>query len=321
MIFDIDNDGDNDVVAIGGGYVNQNLEEYTHLVYVNEGGRFVEKDLGVSGFVGSVIRVSDFDKDGDQDVFIGARVEKFKYPFSPASYVLVNDGGTFTMSDDLSFDIGMVTDAIWDDFDGDGWVDLVIAREWNTLTILQNQEGKSFTERSELFEGKHGAWYSVSAGDFDGDGDTDYIAGNLGLNHRFNVSDEYPMHLYAVDIDDNGTLDPITTAYWQNAEGVMQEYPVNYWDELVAQSPFFRKKFQSYTEFSFGTAGDIFDPAIVNEQNKFKINTTANYILWNENGSFEWQELPRHAQVSPIRKTIVRDFDGDGNLDAIPDRE
>jgi len=318
VIVDIDNDGDNDVIALSGGYANQNMDEYSHYLYRNESGSFEWERLDMPGFVASVVRPFDYDQDGDMDLFIGARVKKFKYPESESSYILVNENGSFTRKDELTFDLGMVTDAVWTDYDGDGWKDLMITREWDTPTILKNDEGKSLVEtQEELLSQKYGLWYSVTAADLDGDGDDDYVLGNLGDNHRFNISAEYPMRLYGIDIDENSTLDPITTAYWKDSMGVMQEYPVNYWDELASQSPVFRKRYQSYTEFSMGLASDFLPAEVLDGSYAKMVNTTSSGILWNNEGSLEWEDLPLEVQLSPLKKVVARDLDGDGSMDLV----
>ncbi len=319
VILDYDDDGDNDVLAVAGGYTNEDENDYQHFIYQNNNGEFTPIALPVPAFPAAVIRPFDFDQDGDLDLFIGARVKRGSFPNAPASWLLINDKGSFTSAGAMSFDVGMVTDAVWSDFDGDGWADLLLTREWNTLAILKNNKGKdlALTSPKDLQE-KWGLWSCIAAGDFDQDGDEDYIVGNLGENHRFTVSEQYPMSLYAIDIDKNGAIDPITSAFWKDKEGVMQEYPVNYLDELAAQSPFFRKKFTSYTQFSFTTMDSIIDRTAVAEGEKRIVNTTSSYLLWNEGGGkFKWERLPTVGQTAPVRKLMVRDFNGDQKPDVL----
>lgn len=317
LILDIDQDQDQDVITTTGGYTLEDSTRYRHYVYRNENGKFMKEELPVPPFIGSVIRAADFDQDGDQDIFIGCRVKKWGFPRANQSHVLVNANGTFQHSQELSFDLGMVTDAIWTDYDQDGWIDLLIAREWNSLALLRNTDGVLKEIELPDLEAKHGLWFSLGAGDLDGDGDTDFVVGNLGQNHRFTISDEFPMRVYSLDLDKNGFIDPISTAYWKDEHGVMQEYPINYLDEMASQSPFFRKLFTSYTKFSYTTAQDIIKPDTISKANTYFVNTTASYFLINDNGKFTWQELPVQAQVAPIRKVIVTDFNADGKMDIL----
>jgi len=318
-IFDVDGDQDNDVVALAGGYEKFG-EEYIHYLYENEDGRFIRKELPLPSFPASVVRPFDFDHDGDIDLFIGSRIKVGMFPLATDSRILINENGSYSSENVLSFSLGMVTDAFWSDYDGDGWEDLLLAREWNSLAILKNLEGLEFESQDipEL-ESRHGSWFSINAGDFDQDGDPDYIVGNLGDNHRFTVSEQYPLKIYALDLDLNGSLDPISTGYWKDQHDVMTEYPINYMDELVGQSNYFIKKFEGgYTPFSYTSIENMFDTATMNRvEHTFYIHTTSSYILWNDEGKFRWEKLPAEAQLSPIKKSIVKDFNDDGYPDLL----
>jgi hypothetical protein len=318
-IVDINNDGKNDVVAVAGGYENKEEAEYKHYLYENQNGTFIRSELPIPAFPASVIRPCDFNHDGYVDLFIGARVKKGMFPYSNHSWLIINDKGKLTVNSTSRWDLGMVTDAIWTDYDNDGWEDLLVAREDNSLVLLKNMNGKELVPQNipELEE-KHGMWSSLIAGDFNKDGYQDYIVGNLGDNNRFNVSDKYPLKLYAIDLDGDGNIDPLMTGYWPDQNGIMKEYPVNYLDELWSQSVFFKKKFNDYVTFSYATIGDILDENLLKKV-KFKlyVNTTSSYILWNEKGKFRWEKLPEAVQVSPVKKMIVNDFNGDGYPDVL----
>lgn len=315
-ILDVDGDLDNDVIVLAGGYENPQ-EEYIHYLYENREGTFVRSELPTSHFPASVVRPFDFDKDGDMDLFIGARIKKDQFPFASDSWILINDEGTYLAENTMNFNLGMVTDAIWSDYDNDGWADLIVTREWNSVMILKNNNGESFKNQDiPEIESKHGSWFSITSGDFDQDGDDDYIVGNLGDNHRFTVSDEYPLRIYALDLDLNGTLDPISTGYWKDQYDVMTEFPINYMDELVGQSNYFIRKYDGYTPFSYASIKQMFDTATMNRvAHTFYMNTSSSYILWNQGNGFRWEKLPAAAQVSPIKKAIVADF----NHDSYPD--
>ena len=315
-ILDVDGDGDNDVIALAGGYENP-PEEYIHHLYENEGGSFVPSPLPLPSFPASVVKPVDFDRDGDLDLFIGSRVKWNNFPLAEDSWILFNEGGHYSPEHRMNFNLGMVTDAVWADYDGDGWEDLVVSREWNSVLFLKNTNGSKLESQDlDEIESMHGMWFSIGSGDFDQDGDPDFVLGNLGENHRFNISDQYPLRIYAFDLDKNGTLDPISTGYWKDQNDEMTEYPVNYLDELAGQSNYFMQKYNSYTEFSYASVPEMFDTATLNRVNDiFYVNTASNYILWNEEDGFRWEKLPLPVQVSPLKKTVIRDFNGDG----IPD--
>jgi hypothetical protein len=264
-----------------------------------------------------VVKPVDFDRDGDLDLFIGSRVKWNNFPLAEDSWILFNEGGHYSPEHRMNFNLGMVTDAVWADYDGDGWEDLVVSREWNSVLFLKNTNGSKLESLDlDEIESMHGMWFSIGSGDFDQDGDPDFVLGNLGENHRFNISDQYPLRIYAFDLDKNGTLDPISTGYWKDQNDEMTEYPVNYLDELAGQSNYFMQKYNSYTEFSYASVPEMFDTATLNRVNDiFYVNTASNYILWNEEDGFRWEKLPLPVQVSPLKKTVIRDFNGDG----IPD--
>jgi hypothetical protein len=315
-IVDVDQDGDNDIVALAGGYENEE-DKYIHYLYENKQGSFSKSALPTTPFPAAVVRPCDFDHDGDMDLFIGARIGLEIFPFSANSWLLVNDQGSFKTENTLNFYLGMVTDAVWSDYNGDGWEDLLVTREWNSVALLQNMQGRGvqIQEVPEV-EFKHGIWSAIVSGDFDQDGDNDYILGNLGENHRFTVSEQYPMRIYALDIDLNGTLDPIHTGFWKDQDGEMKEFPVHYFDELMTQSPYFLKNLENYTSFSYATIDDILGPGLMERVDyTLHTNTSSSYILWNQGSNFRWERLPDRAQEAPITAMIVRDF----NKDSYPD--
>ncbi len=318
-IADIDGDGDNDIIALAGGYENAEESEYRHYLYINNKGVFTGIPLPIPQFPASVIRPCDFDHDGYMDLFIGSRVKKAMFPYANHSWLVLNNKGTLEATPSMRLNLGMVTDAVWTDYDKDGWEDLLVAREWNSLVILKNVNGKELVPQDvpEL-EKLHGIWYSLATGDFDQDGDEDYIAGNLGENHRFTLSDQYPMNLYVLDLELDGKIDPLMTAYWKDQQGVMKEYPVNYLDEINAQTTYFQRKFKDYKSFS-QTGFDEMVDELTWKRLEFKlyVNTTSSYILWNDGGKLTWEKLPRTIQVSPVKKMLVRDFNGDNYPDVL----
>jgi enediyne biosynthesis protein E4 len=317
-VVDFDKDGKSDVVAVAGGYENPE-SDYKHYLYENRDGIFVRTELPVPAFPASVVRVCDFNHDGYPDIFIGSRVKRGMFPYANHSWLIINDKGKPMVNASSKLDLGMVTDAIWTDYDHDGWEDLLVVREYNSILFLKNVNGKELVpQKIDGMDDYRGIWTSVVAGDFNNDGYDDYIVGNLGDNNRFSVSDKYPLNLYAIDLDMDGTIDPLITAYWPDQNGKMTEYPLDYLDELSSQSIFFQKKFRDYTSFSYTSVDKMLDKNIMSRlEFKLDVNTTSSYILWNEKGKFRWEKLPPAFQVSPIKKMIVHDFNGDGYPDVL----
>ena len=330
VLFDADNDKDLDIYIASGGYENPSLTtSYRDRFFINNGkGNFKEDTtvFPVNYTSKSCVKASDFDKDGDLDLFIGGRVEPWRYPKPVSSFIYRND----TKDGNIRFtditvevapglkDVGLVCDALWTDFDNDDWIDLVIAGEWMPVKFLKNEQGhlKDITVSAGI-GGKTGWWNSITGGDFDNDGDIDYIAGNLGENSFLKASDQYPVSIYAKDFNNNGmTWQCIPTKYIIDADGKLKEFPVDGRDEVVEQLPFIKKRFLTYKEFAGATIDQLFTADEIKGAKKYTATWfKTSFIRNNGNGHFTMEELPAIAQFSCVNGMIAEDFNGDGNLD------
>src|SRR6185312_14116683 len=210
-------------------------------LFLNDGTGHFSKSSGllpVDSSNGSCVRAADFDGDGKLDLFIGGRVVSGAYPTSPESFLLKNIGGKFIdVTDEYCPQlkhIGMITDALWTDFDNDGKIDLIVVGEWMPVTFFKNM-GNKFVEVKTGIEDHTGWWNSLVAGDFDNDGDIDYIVGNLGLNTNYKASPQEPMTIIAKDVDKNGSIDPMVFCYLLAPDGTKKSYPMSSRDDLVSQ--------------------------------------------------------------------------------------
>lgn len=321
LLFDADGDADLDLYCVSGSAeFGRDAQNYQHRFYRNNGkGKFTPDVAAIPAIrsSGSCAVASDFDKDGDLDLFIGGRVVPLRYPESPESYLLQNDGtGKFTdiTPDDLK-KTGMVTSALWTDFDNDSWTDLILAGEWMPITFYKNRQGKleHFQPGSPAAESTVGWWNSLASGDFDNDGDTDYIAGNLGLNSLYKASEEEPVCLYAKDFDENGSLDPILCRYIGG-----KEYITHPRETLTEQMVSLRRVLTRYALYGKSTFAEIFPAAKVEGALILKGTRFASSYIENKgNGSFEFKTLPIEAQLSPVFGIATTDVNEDGNLDVL----
>jgi hypothetical protein len=329
-LFDADGDKDLDMyIACGSDEVGPASDSYQDRLFINDGhGNFSEDSsaLPLQHISKSCVRVVDFDRDGDPDLFIGGRCYPWNYPRPTSCILLRNDSknGKAKFTDVTQSQasalagIGMVCDAVWSDFDKDGWTDLVIAGEWMPLKFLKNEHGKfiDVTPASGISD-KSGWWSNITKGDFDNDGDDDFIVGNLGENSFYKASDKYPVTVYASDFYKKGTMQCIMTLYLKDTlGGTLQEFTAHGRDDVVDQLPFIKKKSLTYSEFG----STSFDKLFTKEELKNSIKYKANYlnsafVRNNGHGNFSLEPLPATAQFSAMNAMITDDFDKDGKLD------
>lgn len=321
--FDADGDGDQDVYLAGGGYeLNENDPAYQDQIYLNDGnGRFTKKADALPELYGSkgCVKAADIDGDGDLDLFVGGRVLPGKYPTSPRSYILLNDGkGNFKDGTEKSsaalINPGMITDAIWADLNNDKQPDLIIVGEWMPISVYLNDKGKLTDATSTYIHfASHGWWNRIQSADMDGDGDIDLVIGNCGTNTQFKVKENEPMQLYFKDFDGNGSLDPVLCYY---INGV--SYPANSRDDLADQLPMIKKKFLEYKEYADATINDIFSPEQLKDAQILKAEIMKTVYLENQgNKGFSLHELPQEAQYSPVYGIIMEDLNNDGKKDIL----
>jgi enediyne biosynthesis protein E4 len=254
----------------------------------------------------SCVKVFDFDRDGDKDLFVGNESVSNDFGKMPRSYLLENDKGTLKPRQQTLFDnIGMVTDAVWDDYNLDGQQDLIIVGEWMQPVFLKNTNG-SFESENVLKQEMAGLWQSIVPFDIDHDGDTDYLLGNWGLNSRFRASEEFPMKMYYNDFDKNGNSETIVTIYKKDGY-----YPLEGLDILATQLPELRKKFTTYESFAGKTIDEIFTDEQIEGSVVYEVQTLASGYLENKQSSFDFVRFPDALQISPIMAMKKYDFDGD----------
>lgn len=325
VVFDIDNDGDQDLfMASGGGDYKAPKSVFNQVLLINDGsGSFSRSTSLIPSltFNASVAEAVDFNGDGLMDIFLGGGVIPGQYPRSHNSMLLQNTGERLIDVTPTVFpaleDIGSVMDAKWGDIDGDGALDLIIAGHYKPIEIYINK-GDRFERLSTSMDNKLGWFNTIEVADFNKDGHLDILAGNLGRNNFYQASSERPLSLLAKDFDDNGSIDPVLFAYFKNKEGNYAHYPVAFWGDVNKQSPLFRGKFNFYAEYGKADAETLFTA----EEREGALSLTMNYdrsVLMLNNGSSDFTvvELPIEAQFAPINDFLVDDVNQDGNLDVL----
>ncbi|WP_373514345.1 VCBS repeat-containing protein [Persicitalea sp.] len=320
LLFDADGDGDNDLYIVSGS--NEYLDGSTYYqdrLYLNDGsGKFTDATdrLPPIRHSGSCVVAADFDQDGDLDLFRGGRLRALQYPLPGESYLLVNDGSRFRNATEQIApglgSIGMVTGAVWADVDRDSWLDLIVVGEMMPITVFKNNRGRLERQTIASLDDSEGFWNCISAGDFDQDGDPDFVVGNLGLNSRYRVSPTEPMRVYAGDFDGNGRLDAIGTYYLQG-----KEHPIASREDLGRQWPGVKKQFTNYASYAKTLLGDLLSPEQQRSSTLLRASRQESVLLENTGGGFQIRSLPNLAQWAPIQDFLVDDVDKDGHLDVL----
>ena len=267
----------------------------------------------------SCVVSADYDKDGDLDLFVGGRQTPGKYPYPTNSYILRNDNEVFVnVTNEVAPELvkpGMVTSALWTDFDNDDDKDLIVAGEWMSIMFFENQNGKLKDITDEEFKKNNvGWWWSINGGDFDNDGDIDYVVGNLGLNYKYQATIEEPFSVYSKDFDGNGHNDIVLSYY--DVDGKI--YPLRGRSCSSQQIPDIKKQFPSYNLFSEATLTDVYKEQDLKDALQYDARQFGSVYIENKgNKKFEVKLLPDLAQVSTIFGILPFDFDGDTNLDLL----
>jgi hypothetical protein len=268
---------------------------------------------------GSCVKPADVDNDGDMDLFVGTRVLPSYYGLPADQFLLINDGrGNFSNGSDTYAPefraLGMVTDAAWFNFDGDGFPDLAIVGDWMPITIFSN-DGKRLTkvENVKGIEGTEGLWNRIVPADLDGDNDLDFVLGNLGLNSKLKATSDQPLWLLVNDFDQNGSVEPIFAYEIQG-----RKFTMALRQDIIKQMSSLKRKFIYYEDYASKSLDQIFDKKLLEEATSLKIREVRSSVLINlGDSSFELRPLPEQAQVSPVYGIAVDDLDGNGSSDLV----
>lgn len=333
ILLDADGDGDQDLYIARGGYESKtNSVAYLDVFLTNDGrGNFTPDSSAIPAnrTSKSCVRAVDYDKDGDLDLFVAGRVDPWNFPKAVSSFIYRNDSKngriqftdvTSTVASELN-NIGLVCDALFTDFDNDGWTDLVMIGEWMPVTFFQNQKGvfKNVSHTTGI-SNQVGWWTSMAPGDFDNDGDIDYVIGNLGTNTFYKGNEQYPVSVYAKDFDNTNTYDMFLSLYLpaSQQDTVKKEFSTHLRDDMIRQMVSMRGKFKDYKSYAVATMDKVFTPEQLQDALVLKANNfNSSYCRNDGGGKFTLVPLPMQAQWSALNGMVVDDFDGDGNLDIV----
>lgn len=327
LFFDADGDGDNDLYVVSGGYeFTPDAAQLADRLYINDGtGNFTKADSSIIPTInisGSRAYNGDFNKDGKQDLLVLGRQVPGNYPSPAHSYILMNHSISNSIEFQLNQDmqpeafeaLGMATSAVLTDFNNDDWLDIIVVGEWMPIRVFKNT-GSGFVEVSEemgLNIDTTGWWWSIEQGDFDNDGDMDYVVGNNGLNYKYKASPEETFDIFVNDFDRDQNVDIVLSYY---NEG--KQYPLRGRECSSQQIPGIKKKFENYESFSEATLVDVYGEEKLESSLHYQVKSFASIYLENKDGKFVIHQLPREAQLSSINEILVNDYDKDGALDCL----
>ncbi len=328
VFFDADGDKDADLLVVSGGVeAEEGSSAMRNRLYINDGrGVFTKSPdaLPADAVSDACAAVADFDGDGALDVFVGGRVVPGKYPLSPGSRLLRNDGkGKFTDVTQKAApglaETGLVTSAVAADLTGDGRADLVLAREWGQVEVFLNEGGGRLTklEDGAGLGSRSGWWNGLCVTDLDADGRPDIVATNFGLNTKYHPGPGHPARVYYADFDGSGS--PQVVEAKEMADGTL--LPVRGKSCSQNAMPFLRDKFPKFRQFASATLQQIYTPEKLADARKYEADSLESGVWWNETPAgaaqptFRFAPLPALAQIAPSAGAVAADFDGDGRLD------
>ncbi len=308
IIADLSGDGKQDLfVGSGGAGFHINTKPLQDSYLIQNDTAFLKAQLPDYFGNASVIKAGDIDQDGDLDLFVGSHVVSNEFGKIPESYLLINNNGQFELQEQAQLkNAGMVTDAVWTDFDSDGLDDLIVVGEWMEPTFFRNNQG-ILQKMSLMDQSLNGLWQRIYPFDIDNDGDLDYLLGNWGTNTKFKASATYPMKMYYHDFDEDGKTETIVSI-----EKNGKYYPLAGLDALSGQMVRLKRKYTSYKEFAGKTMDEIFDKNVIKAAKVLSVDDLHSGYLKNEQGKFIFVPFPTKMQVSPITSFLSFDFDNNG---------
>jgi hypothetical protein len=326
IFFDADGDGDSDLYLVSGGAdYPLNASNYQDELYSNDGhGNFTKAldALPKETASGSCVRSADYNKDGLPDLFVGNKLMYGQFPEAPKSVLLINKStkdylqfiADNQQKDTTVFSQGMVSDATWTDLNKDGWPDLVTAGTFTPVSVFENDHGQLINKTKQYgLANTEGWWCKILADDFNGDGYTDLVIGNLGENTTFRADSTQPLTITYTDFNGDGVIDPVLCYYNQG-----KSYPYFSRDEIFEQMPQLQKKFGRYAAYADAQLKDMFSEEQLQKASEVKIRTLKSVCLLSDTkGHFNISSLPEYAQMSMSAGIVSKDVDGDGKLDLI----
>ncbi|RYU89976.1 RNA-binding protein [Mucilaginibacter terrigena] len=310
---DVNNDGLPDLIVLSANFPFIELDKTIQpRLYINKGNyQFEYKALPQINVLVSHILVYDFDGDGKKDLFFSNSVPFQNYTMAAASVVLLNSGTAgFRIAPGKQFanltGIRFITNISTADVDHNGVDDIIISSEWQPVQIFLNKNKKLVRFSSPLLDEQIGWWQSAIITDMDGDGKADLVAGNWGINNKYNVNSDQPLYGYNNDIDKDGKNDLILSYFYKG-----EYYPFRPKNDLEQELPYLKKEFLSYQKMADKTTAEIFKDNLT-DSGRLQANQFSSVFISDVLNAKKITELPYLYQQAPVRSiTPLNNKQGD----------
>lgn len=316
---DIDADGDQDLYIVNGG--NEDTKEsdawLVDQLFENDGkGNFsLSNALPQINKNTSAAIPLDIDNDNDEDLVVFGGHDIGQYPKSVPSYILENKDGVFEVSEALSVgleDIGIVSDAIKIDYNGDGVEDIMAVGAWSIPQLLLGN-GKKLRLDTPVELSKMSSWWeSIQKGDFNGDGRMDIVLGSFGENNKFHPSSKKPLEIFGNDFDGSGSNDVVLAKHYKD-----KVVPTRGRECSSQQIPDIQDKFPTYNQFALAGIEEILGEDNIEKGIHKKITGMSHRILWNKADGWVEARLPEECQIAPLKSIYTYDVNKDGIDDMV----
>lgn len=313
---DLTGDKTKELIIVSGGNEEDSLSDTYYKQRVYKNGFDKTLDFEAPQISASCVAIADINNDGNKEIFYGARLLPGNYPKASKSYIYTTKDGNITEATETFIEdidkLGMVTDALFTDYDNDGDKDFIVVGEWMAPTFFKNENGVLELDSKMGISNQVGWWTDIAEGDFDNDGDQDYILTNLGLNYKYKIKEGETFDCFANDFDGNEDLD-IVLGYYQDGK----QYPVRGRQCSSEQIPELSKKFRNYHSFASASLEDIYTSEKLEEGLHMRANQFGHLYIENNEGVMKATKLPMEFQLSSYNKAIPYDINKDGNLDIV----
>ncbi len=321
IFLDADKDGDQDLILQSRkGRSTQPQLYYSDTVFIT---RFFE-NTGKGNFkeltgvfpsmnICKTIAAGDFDQDGDPDLFMGGYTRQITFGKKTDSYILRNDSkpGKILFSDVTAQvlpdkNIGMITSAEWKDMNNDKYPELLVTGEWMSCKYFSNINGKLVDQTFQNGLGNlTGLWNCIYPVDINGDGYIDIVAGNVGQNNQFNVSEKFPAKLTMIDFESAGggipNPVPLMSTYYSDS----LEYPIVFRDELLSISQRLRTIFNNYESYAKLTMPQLVKKTGAKINAVYSCNNLRSGVFINDGKNhFKFIPFPESAQISRVNSVV-----------------